>query len=116
MTTSLHEAFEDMARDVPALGDVDRAIRARQTRQLRIRTFVAVGAVAALVLLVVWGGGLLTSTRHLPPVVPRPTSHAWPSSVDLDPLPAGPLPPTRCRRGPRSRSSCRSPSPATGRC
>ena len=84
----LHDAFDELVREVPAYGDLDRAIeQADQLRQRRM-TVVAGLCAAAAVLVVV--AGILVVTRDgdaaPEPAVPSPTPTRSEDAIDPNPV------------------------------
>ena len=72
--SGLHEAFDEIVADVPAYGDLDRAIEQADLER-RHRNGLVVGLTAAAAVLVVIAGLVAVSrdTDTAPPVSPRPT-------------------------------------------
>ena len=84
--SGLHEAFIDMAADVPMYGDLDRAIeQAERERRRRHGAVVGLAAAAAVLVVVAGVAAVSRDADTAPPVSPTPT----PSPTrDTSPLPA----------------------------
>ena len=78
---SLREAFDSEAQGVPALGDIDAAIRQVDAGHRRWRLAGMALAAAAVVTAVVWGSALATHRADSPPAN-RPSISPSPSATD----------------------------------